>query len=1171
MEVDLWQEDASLQFLTRLPVFTLPGASPVKANGSHAHGTAAALKSPWAQTKGRENQPPPQPSQDGPMYVSVEAVRPRAPQAGFGTASPRRKDRQIDYGPRLALCPNPNVVKKRIAAASFGTAPREAGNRSAEAAVRSPTRRSADGPISHPDQAWNRTAASAPSPLPRPATPPPCRASTAIAAPTFGFAPRWPAPKVKPDPTPSPALDTIAAADRVLPKKTATYFGFAERFPQQAGPARNPAAADLDSGVAAAAGYLRPHTPSSAGRGSPGPELEAAGKQSVLSPTYTAVQKKAPAVSFAAASPRKPATAGTGCTAELGPGCYEANVGALSTTKRTSAPSFGLPPPKVPKLRRYSILEEAATAPGQAVDIAKATVAVKQRPPAYKFPAAPRMTPEKADTAAPQPALDPKFDLVETRAHVVVWKAPVAKPKTVIEELPAAAEEPDDTGYDHRDDPDAGVRARKPAWQFATTPARPLEEEQPEPQQELNPDYEVIKPAAPRVPGFELQVARNLLGDDASAVARRRRTHRRPDVGQYSLDRAWEYLERHAPAALLGWGALRWKEQAATGPQRPPQQELWELAAAVHAVRPAPPAWTFVPTARWAEGAPGGRQRRTRGFGPMLSYDLDFTLVRKRLPGGLQWEELEGRLEHRRKRQYKAELGRYEPAYDLVEPAPRRADFANRGMRFSMDDQATTGWRRQEGDILELDLTAAEAVVRPAHAAIINMERTGGRDRGAGGPRPAGQETRTIGMRGADLDLPLRAHVPTVKIEGCTGHKALYEPAGDAEAREIEAKRGPGAYLVEQHKALGADAPAVDFGHASGRPVPAAKDEPVEGDVLDLQPNDGPLRPAPPSVLILPEGQHAWRRDGEFDTPDVMYDPRWDAVRTAAPHPIDFRKMLPRDTGEPSQEGHAAVDYHVEDIPLSILAEHRGAPAGPSFATMLPRPVAAELDFDERGSLDVAAADKLTLPSAPRPPNLAVGDGHRGGAANQADLTCELDYDPKLDLIRPAPSAVPAFDLQVVQEGGAETDDLDAGVYSPRYSLVHRQAPEFHFPLADRSQQRWKDVQPHGPMLEDPEGFMRPGSPATTFARAKRAVPKLALLADDASHRLRLPGASAPSSAIQMATSLRMWGTVKGPTTAGQELPPVQPHRRGQFIPGQEEALPMQSSSLYIAKCLLEA
>ena len=95
-------------------------------------------------------------------------------------------------------------------------------------------------------------------------------------------------------------------------------------------------------------------------------------------------------------------------------------------------------------------------------------------------------------------------------------------------------------------------------------------------------------------------------------------------------------------------------------------------------------------------------------------------------------------------------------------------------------------------------------------------------------------------------------------------------------------------------------------------------------------------------------------------------------VRPAVPRPGDFALMLGRDAGGGPLDGPAdpsstrPLDYHVEDIPLSVLAGFRTTPRGLDFSRMrpytsllpqgIPLDVSTRLSATTRHSPDIPAA-----------------------------------------------------------------------------------------------------------------------------------------------------------------------------------------------------------------------
>lgn len=164
-----------------------------------------------------------------------------------------------------------------------------------------------------------------------------------------------------------------------------------------------------------------------------------------------------------------------------------------------------------------------------------------------------------------------------------------------------------------------------------------------------------------------------------------------------------------------------------------------------------------------------------------------------------------------------------------------------------------------------------------------------------------------------------------------------------------EAKRGPGMYQVSSH-AVEPSPKAADFTRGQGRPLdssPKIKD----GDRLILFPNLDVVRPIAPTAVIAPEHESVPRRKKRWnkqtqamedidEEPDeyfhAVYEPNIDAVKKIAPRPRDFGAMLAREGLEGVRTSGRLLDYHIEDVPLTVLAGFRAAPKAPSFKTMAP-------------------------------------------------------------------------------------------------------------------------------------------------------------------------------------------------------------------------------------------
>eukprot|EP00955_Chlamydomonas_euryale_P082131 363673-Chlamydomonas_euryale.AAC.1 len=199
------------------------------------------------------------------------------------------------------------------------------------------------------------------------------------------------------------------------------------------------------------------------------------------------------------------------------------------------------------------------------------------------------------------------------------------------------------------------------------------------------------------------------------------------------------------------------------------------------------------------------------------------------------------------------------------------------------------------------------------------------------------------------------------------------------------------------------------------------------------------------------------------------YDP-W-LLRRAPPPVPDFERRLGRADGGADSTGGAAydvrkgLDYHVEDVPLSVLAEHRSAPRARDMGMAPPRfPPPGAIDADgSRLSLAPEAADRKVRREPPRPPDFAraVSPGRHGGGGDggsddeaafrgpgalspaRADrATMRRVGDVGLPDMGRAPARPPL--LPPVTAAG----DLDAGVYAPRFGAVRASAPAADFSAA---------------------------------------------------------------------------------------------------------------------------
>ena len=206
--------------------------------------------------------------------------------------------------------------------------------------------------------------------------------------------------------------------------------------------------------------------------------------------------------------------------------------------------------------------------------------------------------------------------------------------------------------------------------------------------------------------------------------------------------------------------------------------------------------------------------------------------------------------------------------------------------------------------------------------------------------------TLTLTLHLIDAEQAIRRRVPGgVNLAVAQGRPT--SPSIDPD----EAKRGPGMYDLSQNAVLPSPK-ATDFSKAQGRPLDSPPKVVKDGDRLILFPNLDILRPAAPSTLIpseheaMPRRRRRWNKEKEEmedidEEPDeyfhAVYEPNVSAVKRNAPKPRDFGTMLGREGEvEGVRTSGRLLDYHVEDVPLTVLAGFKSAPRAPNFKTMVP-------------------------------------------------------------------------------------------------------------------------------------------------------------------------------------------------------------------------------------------
>ncbi|EFJ42825.1 hypothetical protein VOLCADRAFT_97073 [Volvox carteri f. nagariensis] len=780
-----------------------------------------------------------------------------------------------------------------------------------------------------------------------------------------------------------------------------------------------------------------------------GPDPWVAVPGTTLTPSYTLVEKRAPAVSFSPVRQRPHSQ--PRYSRDPGPGHYDPGVadGAISRLARSPAAVFG-------------------TARRSAAD--------------------PYDSPTRRDGAAAAPT--PSVQISDDNGRL-------------LERIPG----PSDPWFI-----DLAIRPRRPAWGFSA-----LGHEQPAQRPvgryllDLRPVYDLVQRRVMGVPDFTHTPERT-----AGEAARLKKLRRQPGIGEYDVEMAWSYLCRRAPQVLMHLAAPRWRDEAA-GPREPGEgddgsprddveggdgdaavrqrrQALLELSQALDYIRPRPPAWTFAPVVRAVRRDVGSDDPRVRGvgFGPLLSWDVDLTLVRRRLPGALPFGAgpsrrqgltlLDSRalaaVRHLGPGFYEAEL-----AWRAVQPLPRAADFGlSPGHVLGIGElpQPDDGGELPYGTRLTLDAAAAKDATlrRRDRGAAAVMALALGREEALPVDPAYDHRTAHLPLPDPNLDLPTRPRVRNVVLEGGPGHQPLApEPSTHGMLR------GPGAYFpadAEQALAVvGATARVVDFGRGPERrgllvgPGSTSPEKVLEGNRLVLSPHTALdyVRPRPPAALIQPPHDDA----APYDLPylHAVYDvqPGFGLLLRRAPGQPNFGTQPGRDPPlawpagiDPAAPlyGRAVGWLGPEDIALTQLAGFRRAPGAPDFTRMLSRTSpGGKVDYDGQRLLDLdpySARDRLRW-QPPRPPNLALGRGHGDPTAVEGpdrDLTAWLNYRPRWEVVRRnlvAQLAVP-LSRQIGREqalkgdprvGDNATGDLDGGVYRTRYRLVWRSAPAIDF------------------------------------------------------------------------------------------------------------------------------
>eukprot|EP00899_Mesostigma_viride_P023233 jgi/Mesvir1/4094/Mv16056-RA.2 len=431
----------------------------------------------------------------------------------------------------------------------------------------------------------------------------------------------------------------------------------------------------------------------------------------------------------------------------------------------------------------------------------------------------------KARRMQPQSALEPSFSLVETRVvGSVAYHLPAPAPTP----LPGHEVTADSLLLD----PDyAAILPRRPQWGFAPEPspnrARHAIGRFERPRRPLNPNWEVVRPrAVTGAVSFALALGR-AVEDEVLRGRALLANARAGGPGEYAVDVAWSTLQRHVPGPVFASAADRWARQlraaaiaAAEAKARieraaayasehgllPDSMDadaagqsmvaaasnvLWELAGAYELTRPRVPAWSFLPfhTTRSRHIVQHGMEYRQR------VYEVRLTLVKKRTTSVTSFRIQLPREVAPAGRDptdgwygesdpdVRAEVGRYQPSYELVERAPRGVVSMSRGAMepSALYEEAAWGLRRHadEGNLLVIEPWRARDALGPQHATYVDMAHQFGHMDTLGEPydadiaavdgTAASKRPPTVDFADPSWDAALLPHVPTTDFASGAG------------------------------------------------------------------------------------------------------------------------------------------------------------------------------------------------------------------------------------------------------------------------------------------------------------------------------------------------------------------------------------------------------------------
>jgi hypothetical protein len=384
--------------------------------------------------------------------------------------------------------------------------------------------------------------------------------------------------------------------------------------------------------------------------------------------------------------------------------------------------------------------------------------------------------------------------------------------------------------------------------------------------------------------------------------------------------------------------------------------------------------------------------------------------------------------------------GKYDVDDSLLHPRAQSAFISNTVDGDHEDDH--------DGDVLVLEPTTADKLIRKKVPALVNMEKAAGRVEPKKEPTPEALDYVTDARDRATPGEPIPG-VRGLKFDGQVGR---VEPKAASEGAHLFGK-----YHVD-YSQVEIQAPAVDFSRGTGRRVEGEEgaEDKQDGDVLVLQPSRAHEYLQSSRKLVLDMSKQTSRPDevaGQIVsafTGEEDYEAA-EAQRALYTHTptVDFGNASARRDCDGSKDANPKVGPGTYDVDDALLHPR-------VKSVFISTNITYEPDIDFEGDvldLEAGGADKLVRKRIPAPVNMAKAQG-RQEPETQERKPEALDYVPDIrDRVKPGEPipGVPSLpfdaqvgrtDLSILSRGdGAHLQ----GTYHADYALVEKRAPAVEF------------------------------------------------------------------------------------------------------------------------------